>query len=140
MFGDVYYNIEHHNLEIKNHYGFWFRRIYFTYDYSFNSSFTTRLRLEMNNNGDYTSSEVITPFVKDAFLEYKFSNQKAYFGIASPPTFELIEKILGYRAVEKTALDLQRMASSRDFGIGMKEQFDSMGQFKYNVMIGNSSG
>ncbi len=140
MFGDYYYNIDHHNPDVKDKHGFWFRRIYFTYDYNISDDFSTRLRLEMNNNGDYENSKIIVPFVKDAYLAYKFGNQKAYFGIAPTPTFGLIEKIWGYRSVEKTPLDEQRMASSRDFGIGMKGQFDSSGKFKYHVMIGNSSG
>lgn len=140
MFGDYYYNIQHHNPDIKDQNGFWFRRIYFTYDYIIGSGFSTRLRLEMHNNGDYEDSKIIVPFVKDAYLAYEFSKQKAYFGIAPPPTFELIEKIWGYRSVERTPLDEQRMASSRDFGIGMKGQFDSKGKFRYHVMIGNSAG
>lgn len=140
MFGDYYYNVDHHNPDIKDQNGFWFRRIYFTYDYNIRSGFSTRLRLEMNNNGDYEDSKTIVPFVKDAYLNYQFGKQKAYFGIAPPPTFELIEKIWEYRSVEKTPLDEQRMASSRDFGIGIKGQFEAKGMFKYHIMVGNSSG
>jgi len=140
MFGDYYYNIEHHNPDIKGQDGFWFRRIYFTYDYNIGSGFSSRLRLEMNNNGDYENSRAIVPFVKDAYLAYKFVNQKAIFGISPPPTFDLIEKIWGYRSVEKTPLDEQRMASSRDFGLSLKGQFDSKGTFRYHTMIANGSG
>ena len=140
MIGDYYYNIKNHNAELIDQHGFWFRRIYFTYDYTINSHFSTRLRLEMNNDGGYEDAEVITPFIKDAYLAYKFGNQKAYFGISSPPTFSLIEKIWGYRSVEKTPLDLQRMANSRDFGLALKGQFDSAGKYRYHVMLGNGSG
>ncbi len=140
MIGDYYYNASHHNSDLNELHGFWFRRIYFTYDYNINNNFSSRLRLEMNNDGSYEDAEVITPFIKDAYLTYKFGNQKAYFGISPPPTFSLIEKIWGYRSVEKTALDLQRMASSRDFGLSVKGQFDSAGKFKYNVMYGNGAG
>lgn len=140
MMGDFYYNIDHHNPEIKDLDGFWFRRIYFTYDYSISSSFSSRLRLEMNNEGDYNSSNTMIPFVKDAYLAYKLNKQKAYFGISPTPTFNLIEKIWGYRSVEKTALDQQRMASSRDFGLALKGQFDRAGKFEYHTMIGNGSG
>lgn len=140
MMGDFYYNIDHHDPDIKDRDGFWFRRIYFTYDYTINSSFSSRLRLEMNNEGDYTSSKTLIPYVKDAYLAYKFSKQKAYFGISPTPTFNLIEKFWGYRSVEKTALDQQRMASSRDFGLTLKGQFDSEGKLEYQTMIGNGSG
>lgn len=140
MMGDFYYNIDHHDSEIKDLDGFWFRRIYFTYDYTISSSFSSRLRLEMNNEGDYTSSKTMIPFVKDAYLAYKFGKQKAYFGISPTPTFNLIKKFWGYRSVEKTALDQQRMASSRDFGLTLKGQFDSEGILEYQIMIGNGSG
>ena len=140
MAGDYYYNVDHHDSELKGKNGFWFRRIYFTYDYNFNKNFSTRLRLEMSDNGNYISETTLTPFVKDAYLAYSFGNQKAVFGISPPPTFDLIEKFWGYRPVEKTALDQQRMASSRDFGLALKGQFDKQGMFKYNVMVGNGSG
>jgi hypothetical protein len=140
MIGDYYYNIQNHNSKLVDQHGFWFRRIYFTYDYKIDKHFSSRLRLEMNNDGSYTDAEIISPFIKDAYLSYKIGNQKAYFGISSPPTFSLIEKVWGYRSVEKTALDLQRMASSRDFGISVKGQFDSAGKYKYHIMYGNGSG
>lgn len=141
-----YYNIsDHNNKDLKGQHGFQFRRIYFTYDYKFNSKFSTRLRLEMNNDGKLNDDGkfdkiVISPFVKDAYLQYKFGLQKAYFGIASPPTFKIIEKVWGYRIVEKTPLDLQKMASSRDFGVGMAGQFDKSGMIKYHAMVANGSG
>ncbi len=90
MMGDFYYNINHHDPDLKELAVFWFRRIYFTYDYSINSSFSSRLRLEMNNEGDYISFNTMIPFVKDEYLAYKFSKQKAYFGISPAPTFNLI--------------------------------------------------
>ncbi|MCF6268142.1 MAG: hypothetical protein L3J41_00355 [Melioribacteraceae bacterium] len=139
MMADYYYNVEQHNPELNDKHGFRFRRVYFTYDYKIDNNFSTRLRLEMNNDGNYDSAESMIPFVKDAYLAYKLGNQKAYFGISSPPTFNLIEKIWGYRSVEKTPLDLQRMASSRDFGFAIKGKFDSAGKFNYHVMYGNGS-
>jgi hypothetical protein len=136
MMGDYYYNIEHHNATIKGQNGFWFRRIYFTYDYKIDKSFSTRLRLEMNNDGKYTSTIALIPVVKDAYLQYKFGKQKATFGIAPTPTFSLIEKVWGYRSVEKTLLDLQRMASSRDFGVSISGKLNKLG---YHAMIANGS-
>ncbi len=94
----------------------------------------------MSDNGNYISESTLVPFVKDAYLSYKFGKQKAVFGISPPPTFDLIEKFWGYRSVEKTALDQQRMASSRDFGLSIKGQVDKNGVVKYHAMIGNGSG
>lgn len=140
MMGDYYYNISHHNPELKNKNGFWFRRIYFTYDYTFNGHFSTRLRLEMSDNGNYISESVLIPFIKDAYLAYNFGKQRALFGISPPPTFNVIEKVWGYRSIEKTPLDQQRMASSRDFGLSVLGQFDKGGLLKYHLMFGNGSG
>ncbi|NNG27734.1 MAG: hypothetical protein HKM87_09425, partial [Ignavibacteriaceae bacterium] len=56
-----------------------------------------------------------------------------------PPTFAVIEKIWGYRSVEKTPLDLQKMASSRDFGLSIKGKFDDKGIVKYHLMFSNGS-
>jgi len=61
------------------------------------------------------------------------------FGIHSPPSFTVIEKYYRYRSVEKTPLDLQRMASSRDFGLSIKGKFDDKGIVKYHLMLSNGS-
>ena len=138
-FGDYYYFIDDHKSDLVDQRGFWFRRIYFTYDYTINKQFSSRLRLEMNNEGDFTSSVVMVAYVKDAWLKYKISNQEIILGISPTPTFQLIEKIWNYRSVEKTPLDLQRMASSRDFGIAGKGKFDDDGMFRYYLMFSNGS-
>ncbi|NNG28173.1 MAG: hypothetical protein HKM87_11640, partial [Ignavibacteriaceae bacterium] len=55
MFGDYYHITRNHNSDILDKHGFWFRRIYLSYDYKINSNFSSRLRLEMGNEGDFTS-------------------------------------------------------------------------------------
>jgi len=139
MFGDYYYFFKDHNSELNDQRGIWFRRIYFTYDYKINSSFSIRLRFEMSNEFNFEEAVVMTPFVKDAWFKYKFSNQSLIIGISPTPTFQITEKIWGYRAVEKTPLDLQRMASSRDFGLALNGKFDKKGLFKYHIMFSNGS-
>jgi len=139
VFGDYYYVVKNHKSELKDQRGFWFRRIYFTYDYKISSQFSTRLRLEMSNEGDFTSKIAIIPFVKDAWLKYKMDMMHIIFGIHSPPSFTVIEKYYRYRSVEKTPLDLQRMASSRDFGLSIKGKFDDKGIVKYHLMLSNGS-
>jgi len=139
MFGDYYYFFKDHKTELNDQRGIWFRRIYFTYDYKINSSFSTRLRLEMSNEFNFEEAKTMIPFVKDAWFKYKFSNQSLIIGISPTPTFQLIQKIWGYRSVEKTPLDLQRMASSRDFGLALKGKFDEKGKFMYHLMFSNGS-
>ena len=139
MFGDYYYFFKNHKTELNDQRGIWFRRIYFTYDYKINSSFSTRLRLEMGNEFNFEEAKTMIPFIKDAWLKYKFSNQSFVVGISPTPTFQLIEDIWGYRSVEKTPLELQRMASSRDFGLALKGKLDEKGMFKYHLMFSNGS-
>jgi len=139
MIADYYHITKSHKSDIKDKHGFWFRRIYLTYDYKVNSNFSTRLRLEMSNEGDFTSKIAMIPFVKDAWLKYRLDKIQFILGISPTPTFAVIENIWGYRSVEKTPLDLQRMASSRDFGLSIKGKFDDNGIVKYHLMFSNGS-
>ncbi len=140
MFGDYYYVASNHEKDIEDQNGFWFRRIYLTYDQGLEENFSTRLRLEMNSAGDFTSRDKLEPVVKDAYLKWKYSGHSLIFGIQSVPTWGLIEKMWGYRSVEKTPLDLQKFASSRDFGLAVKGSLDSQKRVNYHFMFGNGSG
>lgn len=139
VFGDYYYVVKNHDMSIKDQHGFWLRRIYFTYDYTIDQSWSTRLRFEMSNSGDFESSNTMTPVVKDAWLRYKFSGQSIYLGISPTPTFSLIEDVWGYRSVEKCPADLYKIRSSRDFGLAGKGKLDKDGIFNYHIMYGNGN-
>ncbi len=143
MFGDYYYAVQthhHDSLEYKGQNGFWFRRIYFTYDHEISENFSARLRMEYSS-GDFTkSSSTIVPFVKDAYLKWKIKSHNLILGISPTPTWEKIEEIWGYRSVEKTPLDLQKFGSSRDFGIALKGSIDEKKILNYHIMFGNGEG
>lgn len=139
MFGDFYYVASNHNQSLKDKNGFWMRRIYLTFDKKIGGDYSVRLRLEMNNAGDFESKDALSPVVKDAYLQRKFGTRQLILGISSTPTFGLIEKVWGYRAVEKTPLDLQKMASSRDFGLAAKGNIDKDGKYKFHIMFANGS-
>lgn len=139
MFGDYYYVASNHDEDLENQNGFWFRRIYLTYDQGLEENFSVRLRLEMNSAGDFTSKDKLEPVVKDAYLKWKHSGHSFIFGIQSVPTWGLIEKMWGYRSVEKTPLDLQKFGSSRDFGLAVKGSLDSKKRVNYHFMFGNGS-
>jgi len=139
MFGDYYYVAANHNKDMEGKNGFWFRRIYLTYDHGLNEGFSVRFRIEMNSAGDFTSKRKLQPVVKDAYLKWKHARHNILFGISSTPTWGLIEKVWGYRSVEKTPLDLQKFGSSRDFGIAFKGSFDSQKRMNYHFMFANGS-
>lgn len=139
MFGDYYWVAANHRSSIQDMNGFWIRRIYFTYDRALKNGFSTRLRFEMSQPGDFTSSAKAAPFVKDAYLKYKTGNTQILMGISPTPTWDLIEHTWGYRSVEKTPLDLQKFGSSRDFGVAIKGRLDKEGKADYHFMLGNGS-
>lgn len=120
-FGDYYFIAENHNSSIKNQHGFWFRRIYFTYEYTLDNHWSSRFRLEMSNEGDFESNSDMVPIVKDAWLKYKFANQSIYLGMSATPTFALIEDTWGYRSVEKVSVDLYKMGSSKNLELQVKD-------------------
>lgn len=139
MFGDYYIVAGHYVKEYKAQSGMQFRRIYLTYDYKFDDAWSTRLRWEMSQKDWLDTSAKMEPVVKDAYLKYKFGGTHAgIFGISGTPTWGVVEKFWGYRAVEKTPLDLQGWGSSRDGGIALKGAFDPDKKFGYHVMYGNS--
>jgi len=71
MFGDFYYFSQDHDSTWENQQGFWFRRLYFTFDYTFTPNVSTRFRLEANSNGKLAGGS-LTPYVKDAYLRLDF--------------------------------------------------------------------
>lgn len=139
MFGDYYYLLNHHNENIEGRHGFWFRRIYFTYDNKLSDNIKMRLRLEFNSPGDFTSSDKPIPILKDAFLSSKLKGQELQFGIISTPSKVRVENIWGFRAVEKTPLDLHKLVASRDFGVAIKGNLDKEKKVSYMVMFGNGA-
>jgi hypothetical protein len=148
MFGDYYYYYQRHQegisssdpTQVEGEHGLWFRRIYFTYDYKYNEKLTTRLRLEMNSNGQFAGGN-LTPYAKDAYLRWNFAGkQDLTFGIQPSLAFDWFEGAFwGLRHIEKTPVDLYRLDSSRDFGVTLDgpTMIDGL---SYAVQFGNESG
>jgi hypothetical protein len=140
MFGDYYYFDEHHLPEFDHQDGFWFRRIYFTFDYTFSPKITTRFRLESDSNGKLQGG-LVTPFVKDAYLRWNVHGpQQLTLGIQPSTSIEYIEGLWGLRHIEKTPLDLFRWDSSRDTGLTLAGPINRKKTLSYAVQYGNESG
>jgi hypothetical protein len=125
MFGDYYLYYQWHQDQISDtnptsvegQHGFWFRRLYFTYDYNYSEKFTTRFRLEANSNGTFAGSDLV-PYVKDAYVKWTATGkQQVTLGIQPSLTFDWFDLFWGLRHIEKTPADLYRIDSSRDFGV-----------------------
>ena len=140
MFGDYYYVAASHNPDLEERNGFWFRRIYFTFDQEIAEGWAVRLRTEMAQPGDFSSGSKMTPVVKDAYVKWSNGRHTVVLGISPTPTWERLEKAWGYRAVEKTALDLYKFGSSRDFGLAARGKLDADGRVQYHVMVANGAG
>lgn len=139
LFGDYYYFASHNDAKWDGQQGFWFRRIYFTYDHNLSPKFTTRLRLEMNSNGQLTSS-ILTSYVKDAYLRWSYyGRQQMTLGIQPAPFIEFGDNFWGLRHVEKVPADLYRFDSSRDFGAALHGPVNDSQTVKYLVQVGNES-
>jgi hypothetical protein len=147
MFGDYYSYYRWHQDQISDtnptsvegQHGFWFRRLYFTYDYNYSEKFTTRLRLEMNSNGRFAGGD-LTPYVKDAYVKWTYAGKQQFtIGIQPSLTFDWFDVFWGLRHIEKTPADLYRIDSSRDFGVTISGPL-SINGLSYAAQVGDESG
>lgn len=147
IFFDYYYNIQRDTNatyltnavmdDSKNLNGFRFRRIFFTYDYSFSKKIKARIRLDSDEKSN-TSNGNIGVFMKDVYLEFDsfMVKHKIRVGIQPTPIFELSEKYWYHRFLEKTILDQRYLVYSRDLGISLSGQINKI---NYCVLLGNNS-
>jgi hypothetical protein len=148
MFGDYYWYDKWHQDQIsatnttavQKQQGFWFRRLYFTYDLQLSEKFTTRFRLEANSNGQFAGGN-LNPYVKDAYLKWTYTGkQQLTLGIQPSLTFDWLEGFWGLRHIEKTPADLYRIDSSRDFGLTASGPIEAVKNLNYAAQFGNESG
>lgn len=143
-FGDFYYIAAHHNEDLKSRNGFWTRRVYLTYDRKLNETFSSRVRFEVNSPDGLSSgsSGKNIPYVKDAYLKIspQGSSHSIYLGRSITPTFSVVPKIWGYRAVEKSMLLMQKYGSTRDLGVAVKGKVPGVDMLSYHAMVGNGAG
>jgi len=136
MFGDFYYFSQSHDPAWEGEQAFWFRRVYFTFDYTFTPRLTTRFRLEANSDGKLEGG-ALTPYVKDAYLRWTYyGRQQLTLGIEPSLSFDVVESVWGLRHVEKTPLDLYRWDSSRDTGLTLGGPLNGAGTLTYGIQFG----
>lgn len=140
VFGDYFWMASHHDSTVEGSNGFQFRRVYLTYDHDITDTFSSRLRLEMNSDGNFNSSSSMTPDVKDAYLQWESGSHQIKAGISPSPLFSLIEDVWGYRSVEKSPQDLYGFGSSRDFGLSFKGTLNEGEKLNYHFFFGNGNG
>ncbi len=121
VYADYYYQFKNIVAAEKDRNAFQFRRIYFTFENNITQNIKVRFRLE-SEHGAYGSTAKINPFVKHAYLEWSnlIPQHKIYLGMAETNAFKNSEEYWGYRSIEKTIMDLQKISSSADMGVALK--------------------
>jgi len=142
VFGDYYYFASENTPAFSKQQGFWFRRIFFTYDHAFSPALTTRFRLELASNGKLASPAAnISPVIKDAWVRWSYSGKhQVTIGISPTSTIEFVDGFFGLRHVEKTPIDLYRLDSTRDFGVTLSGPLNTRNTVQYSAQVGNDSG
>jgi hypothetical protein len=140
LFGDYYDVAEDHRDNLVGQNGFWIRRLYFTYDHTLSKSLSLRVRLEANSKGDFVSTGVNTPYIKDAWLKWTFGAHALTVGLAPTPNIDFIDGFQGYRSVEKSPFDLYRWDNSRDLGILLQGGLGKGQRTRYSFQFGDGSG
>lgn len=139
MDGDV---MEGDTLAIDGYNAFQLRRVRMGFKRSLASNLAMDFRLEAGMT-DFLSniqgnSAVAAPFVKDAHMTWSLSDDvNVRFGLQGNLINENPEACWGYRSVEKTILDLQRIEPSRDLGISLNASIDD---FRFRILAGNGNG
>ena len=138
MFGDYYYIASSNAEEREGENALKFRRMYLTYDKSIDEGISTRFRLEASDAG-LGSGKKMVPFVKHAYIKWGryLWGGDLYIGLSGTPTWAHAEKAWGYRSIEKTVLDLNKIGSSADIGVSLKGK---SGRLSYFAMVGNGPG
>jgi len=137
VFADYYYNWKNSVPAEVDRNAFQIRRYYFTYENNLTPNVKIRFRLDSEHD-KYGSATKLVPFIKHAFLEWRelIPKHALYLGIAETNAFKNSEELWGYRSVEKTIMDMNKLSSSADMGIGLKGDFNGFIHHWLTVMNG----
>jgi hypothetical protein len=141
VYADYYYVLGSGDPELQGQNAFNIRRVFFTFENNLTANLKFRFRLESEGH-DYGSTSKIDPFVKQAFLEWSnlIPKHKVYLGIAETNANNNSEEYWGYRSIEKNILELNKICSAADFGIGVKGDFGTLVHHWLTVMNGTGYG
>jgi hypothetical protein len=121
--------------------GFWFRRLYFTYDYNYSEKFTTRLRLEMNSNGKFAGGDLV-PYVKDAYVKWTYTGKQQRD--ARHPTeldVRLVRCLLGATAHREERRPISiGLIHPATFGVTVNGPMSNIDGLSYAAQFGDESG
>ena len=117
------------------------RRVYLGYNYNISPDFMAEFLLAYEQNNDASGNRTV--YVKGANIQWKniYSNATLIFGAQATPSFALLsEAVWGYRSIDKTIMDMNKIAGSNDVGLGLRGAFNDNQEYGYDVMYANGTG
>jgi len=119
--------------------GFRFRRANIGYEYTAAPNFVAYVKVEADELS-LASDGKTSFYLKDAYFKWGISeNSYLYVGLQPTFAFDLNEQMIGLRYIEKPALDLRGLVSSRDLGFGLRGKFGDESNLNYSLLITNNS-
>lgn len=134
-FGDAYHVPQHHLADGDGATGIVLRRLYLTANAKFDNGWFGRVRIEINQSGEFESYDFEADF-KDVYAGYRFEDHTVTVGLQPTLAFDVIESVWGLRYLMRTPDDLQGVPS-RDTGISLKGKLSE--NWSYRVMTGTGS-
>ena len=96
-------------------------RAYLGYTYQFSPEWSGRATLDFGNTG--AAGYQYTGYLKYGYMQYAPKNLTVKFGMIQTKSFELYEKLYGYRYIMKVAQDQYGFNSSADLGVSADYKF-----------------
>lgn len=109
-------------------------RAYLGYEYNFSKEFYAKVVLDVGDPKIGAFEHVA--YLKNAYVQYKKGNFKAYFGMISTTQFKVSEKIWGYRYIEKSFQDAYKFNSSADLGFNLDYKFNDFVSADFSIING----
>ena len=108
-------------------------RAYFTYEKQVTDALSYKFQTDVGTGG----ATAYTVYLKNAVVSWKTDFGKISLGLQGMNMFKVQEENWGYRFVEKSAMDIEKYASSADLGVGWTK---SLGMLTPSVMLTNGTG
>jgi hypothetical protein len=153
--GRMYFNTSYIDHEVNgskgalgdNGVGFAVKRFYLGIDHRFNDTFSANLTMDVDNllrtstpTGTTASSTVQGFYIKKAFLQAKINPALIVrLGAADLPWIPYVENVYGYRHIEQTLTDRDKLDASADWGVHVLGDLAG-GLVSYQFSAVNGSG
>ena len=109
-------------------------RAYLGYEYNFSKEWYAKVILDVGD--PKVGAFQLAAYLKNAYINYRRGNFKAYFGMISTTQFKVSEKIWGYRYIMKSFQDAYKFNSSADIGFNIDYKIADFISVDFSVING----